>query len=157
MAYNKKNGRRLLGVVIIILAVIGGVIFTTTMSRAPVVNDLVTVEINGHIIRAELAQSPQEHYQGLSNRETLDPNRGMLFVFKELGHKSFVMREMNFPLDIIFISNDTITDVFSDLAPEGSQPENIYQSSQPVNLVLEVRAGYCQTQGIKPGDRVKIY
>ena len=157
MVYSKKNERRLLSVVIIILAVISGVIFMTITSRAPIVNDLVTVEINGHIIRAELAQTPEEHYRGLSNREALDPDRGLLFIFEDSSRKSFVMREMNFPLDIIFISNDTITDVFSDLVPEGSQPENIYQSSQPVNLVLEVRAGYCQAQGIKPGDQVKIY
>lgn len=157
MVCSKKIKQIPLCWLVVILAGVACLLFLTAVNFRQVASDLVTVEINSGVIKAELARTPQEHYQGLSHRQMLGENEGMLFVFRDPSQKSFVMRDMNFPLDIIFISNDIITDVFSDLAPEGSQPEHIYQSSQPVNLVLEVNAGYSAKHSIKPGDRVKIY
>lgn len=157
MVCSKKIKQIPLCWLVVILAGVASLLFLATANLGPVTSEFVTVEINGSATKAKLAKTAQEHYQGLSHRQMLGENEGLLFVFRDSSQKSFVMRDMNFPLDIIFISNDIITDVFSDLAPEGSQPEHIYQSSQPVNLVLEVNAGYSAKHSIKPGDRVKIY
>ena len=45
------------------------------------------------------------------------------------------MRNMNFPLDILFIDDDKIINIAADLPPEGSEPVNIYVSGAAVNYV----------------------
>ena len=64
------------------------------------------------------------------------------------------MRNMNFPLDIIFIKNDTIVEILENLEPEGNDPKAIYSSKQPVNNVLEINAGISKQYGFKIGQKV---
>jgi uncharacterized membrane protein (UPF0127 family) len=92
----------------------------------------------------ELALSPSQQYQGLSNRDDLKNNEGMLFIFEEVKDRTFVMREMNFPLDIIFIRDFRVINLYHNLAPEGSKPTRSYHSGSPVDAVLEIKGGLSQ-------------
>lgn len=89
----------------------------------------------------ELALDPAQQHQGLSDRDSLDANKGMLFIFTPAADETFVMRKMNFPLDIIFINNHRVVNLYHDLPPEGKNPENSYHSGVPVDAVLEINAG----------------
>ena len=62
------------------------------------------VRINQHLIKTEIARTPYQFYQGLSKRARICVDCGMLFVFSDFDERTFVMRDMNFPLDIIFIA-----------------------------------------------------
>ena len=64
------------------------------------------------------------------------------------------MRNMKFPLDIIFIKDDTIVEILENLEPEGSNPKEIYSSNQPVNSVLEINAGMSKQYDFKTGQKV---
>lgn len=110
--------------------------------------------INGKTINVEIAKTSKEHYIGLSNRETICHDCGLFFVFPSLEIRQFVMRNMNFPLDIIFIKNDTIVEILENLEPEGNDPKAIYSSKQPVNNVLEINAGISKQYGFKIGQKV---
>ena len=112
------------------------------------------VKVNGQEINVEIASTPEQQYQGLSDRREICAACGLLFVFPDAGIKSFVMRNMNFPLDIIFIDNGTIKNIAANLKPEGSEPKNIYESAGAANQVLEVNGGYCEKYNIKPGDKI---
>ena len=114
------------------------------------------VVVNGVKISVEIADEPMEWYQGLSDHAPLCENCGMLFVFPEYESRTFVMRNMLFPLDIIFIKDNRIINIERDLPPEGAVPEKRYESGEPVNYVLEVNGGYCQKNGIGEGDVVNI-
>lgn len=117
----------------------------------------ISDKINGHYLDLELALSPTEHYQGLSDRESLCPNCGMLFLFPEAKEQSFVMRNMNFPLDIIFISPENlIVKIYENLRPEGSEPKNFYKSFAPADKVLELNAGMSQILNFKEGDSLNF-
>jgi len=113
------------------------------------------VEINNAEIKVDLAKTSLEQYKGLSGRESLCPNCGMLFIFKNKDEKTFVMRDMMFPLDIIWINDRKIVKIDRNLQPENSSNLTNYQSEEPVNYVMEVNAGFCEKNNIKIGDEVK--
>lgn len=116
----------------------------------------VDVKINNHLIKANISNTQEQRYRGLSNRKSLCADCGMLFIFPEKDLRKFVMRNMNFPLDIIFISDNKIINIEQKLKPEGSQPQNIYSSISPANMVLELNATYCEKNNIKVGDKIII-
>jgi len=63
---------------------------------------------------------------------------------------------MRFPIDIIWIQDDRIVDLASDVPIVASEFLKTYKPKEPVNFVLEVNAGFSLSRGIKVGDRVKI-
>ena len=52
----------------------------------------------------DLADTPEKRFQGLSGREILEEGTGMLFVFQEERQHTFWMKDMRFPLDMIWIT-----------------------------------------------------
>ncbi|MEI7619998.1 MAG: DUF192 domain-containing protein [Candidatus Falkowbacteria bacterium] len=115
------------------------------------------VSINKNIkITIELAKNEAEQYQGLSNRKSLCQNCGMLFMWDDYDVRNFAMRNMNFPLDIIFITDQKIVKIESNLSPEGAAPQNNYSSDVPVNYVLEINGGLTDRYGIAVGDEVLV-
>jgi uncharacterized membrane protein (UPF0127 family) len=65
--------------------------------------------------KIELARTPEEQQKGLSNRASLPEDHGMLFLFDKPAPYGFWMKEMRFPLDIIFIKNKTVVTVDENL------------------------------------------
>lgn len=114
------------------------------------------VEINNKVIKTEIADTPALQYKGLSNRESLCADCGMLFKFNDKQIKTFVMRDMKFPLDIIWIDDSIIIGISKNLAPEGSDYKNFYRSPAPIDYVLEVNAGLAEESNIKIGNVVII-
>ena len=114
------------------------------------------ITINNQPVRVEIADEPLERQQGLSNRKKLAENEGMLFIFSDKQIRSFWMKKMNFPLDIIWLDDNRIINISKNLLPEGEQPQNKYSSVLPVNYVLEVNAGFTGQHNIKAGDRVNF-
>lgn len=113
------------------------------------------VKINDKIIKVETAKTEKEQERGLSDHRPIFDDEGMLFIFKEKKIRNFWMKEMNFPLDIIWINDDRIIKIDKNLQPEGKEPANIYSSDQAVNYVLEINAGLVEKYDIKIGDKVK--
>lgn len=108
--------------------------------------------LGGNKINIEVVSSPLATYRGLSGRDYLASNTGMLFVFNDYDKRQFVMRDMNFPIDIIFIKDGIVKEIKCDCPPEGSEPKVIYESSDAVDMVLEVPAGYAKANNIIPGS-----
>ena len=156
MVFNKFL-RNKISLSIIIILVLLVIIFLAIFNQAKIsANPIANLRINNQIIKAELVSSPLKEYIGLSKRNYLCPNCGMLFVFQDIDEREFVMRDMNFPLDIIFINNGKIINIAENLKPEGDKTENIYKSAGVATQVLEVNGNYCQKYNIKTGDLVSI-
>ncbi len=113
------------------------------------------VFIAGKKIPVEIASTPEEQRQGLSGREKLEKNSGMLFVFPDKKQRFFWMKNMRFPIDIVWLDDEKIVKIDSFLEPEGEHPKKHYPSSVPVNYVLELNAGFCDLHNIKVGEKVK--
>lgn len=108
-------------------------------------------------LNIEIADNPMETYRGLSFKESLSEGNAMLFVFSGYEKRRFVMRNMNFPIDIIFIKDGTVKEIKADCPPEGSDPKIIYESTDEVNMVLEVPAGYAKRHNIEAGASFKFF
>jgi len=105
--------------------------------------------------KIEVATNPEQWQRGLSERENLCANCGMLFVFPDKKSKEFWMKDMLFPLDIIWLNDQTVVGVSQNLpAPQKNELPVIVQSPEDVNMVLEINSG--QAQAIKIGDQAKV-
>lgn len=114
------------------------------------------VFIGDHKITAELALTSEQITAGLSGRDQLAEDQGMLFVFDGYYIPKFWMKNMKFPLDIIWIKDDIVAGTAKDLPPAGETPEQTYEPLTFINYVLEVPAGYVDKYEIKIGDKVEI-
>ena len=103
----------------------------------------------------ELAETQEQRSKGLMNREALDENRGMLFIFDEEKEHSFWMKDTLIPLDIIWISKDKrIVDIKKNVQPCVEEECEILKSSSMAKYVLELNAGQSDKTNIKIGDRL---
>jgi len=118
-------------------------------------NKVVKVEIGGKTITAEIAKTDTQRVKGLSGRDHLDNDKGMLFVFPQNGLYSFWMKNTKIPLDIIWINNNKIADQTT-LDPQIDDQIPQYTPKNPANYVLEVNAGFLEENQIKIGDEVKL-
>ena len=107
-------------------------------------------------IDVRIADTYTKRYTGLSNTESLANGSGMLFVHDEASTHAYVMRDMDFPLDIVFVApNGTITRIHhAELPPEGREDLRRYRGYG--KYVLEVPYGYTNRTGIDEGDRLVI-
>lgn len=101
-------------------------------------------------IHVELATTTAARARGLSGRAALAAGQGLLFVFSRDGQYSFWMKDMNFPIDIIWIAADgRVVEVASRVLPE-TYPR-AFTSREPARFVLEVPSGFAAAKGIVPG------
>lgn len=117
------------------------------------------VVLGKNSIFVEVASVDKERSVGLSGRKSLPENRGMIFVFSEKTRPSFWMKGVLFPLDIIWISEGRIIGFNENVSPEMGIEETklkIYTAPEPVDLVLEVNAGFIADRGISVGDEVIV-
>jgi len=109
-----------------------------------------TLSINGVKIIVEIADTETTRAQGLSNRLSLTENAGLLFIFNRADYYSFWMKEMNFPIDIIWLDDNwRIVDITANASPQDF-PQT-YQPRAPARYVLEVNAGFIVTHDIVIG------
>lgn len=116
---------------------------------------IIQVKIGGQDIKVDLALTSDEHSQGLSGRTVLEENEGLLFVFNKPDKYSFWMKDMNFPIDIIWISEDLKVVYLKKNALPAFYPES-YAPAQDAKYVLEVISGFSEKNNLKVGDTVEF-
>ena len=88
-------------------------------SNSAQVSESSRVEIGGSIVNVAIADTPESREQGLSGRPGLAANEGMLFVFPKDGRYAFWMKDMQFAIDITWISySKEIVDIRESVGPE---------------------------------------
>jgi len=102
-------------------------------------------------VDARIADTTLKRYVGLSSTDELADDEGMLFVHDEPDEYAYVMRNMAFPIDILFVAPDgTVTEIH-EAEPE-SRPLTEYRGTG--QYVLEVPLGWSDRNGIELGDRL---
>ncbi|MCU4926858.1 DUF192 domain-containing protein [Halobacteria archaeon AArc-dxtr1] len=104
-------------------------------------------------VTAAIADTPHLRRTGLSETPSLPVDRGMLFVYGESGQRTFVMREMDFGIDIVYADADgTITEIHH--APEPEPDEDGADQRYPGTgqYVLEVGYEWTADRDIEAGD-----
>lgn len=115
----------------------------------------------------ELALDPATRFHGLSDRASIAPNGGMLFVFPEPRELSFVMRDCWVPIDIAFLDISGKVLAIHEMQVEaprrpGESPvayeERLtrYPSGGPASFAVETAGGRLARVGLEVGQRVEI-
>ena len=119
-------------------------------------------------VQAEIADTEAARQLGLMFRENLPEGRGMLFIFEDEGRYGFWMKNMKFPIDIIWIDKEKrVVDVKPNLSPcqevresfAGGDKEKsceIFEPRAKALYALEVEGGFCRRNKIEIGDKVSI-
>ena len=142
------------------LLIISGVIVFNSLEMAQTieqVNDnFVTVEINDQKIKAEIAKSTQQITTGLSGRQSLPKDTGMVFYLEERRIATFWMKNMLFHIDIIWIDNETVVFIIENAQPPSANHTPTYTPDKSATHVLEVNAGFINDHNISNGNNVSI-
>jgi hypothetical protein len=105
---------------------------------------------DGTIVNAEIAKNKAK---GLMFREELRENEGMLFTFDEEGIYSFWMKNMKFPIDIIWFDKDfKVVHIEENVQPCTTNYCPTYKSNLPAKYVLEVSAHFSSSHYLNVGD-----
>ena len=114
---------------------------------------LPRIQLNAgiHVIRAELANTPESRMQGLMFRKTLGTSDGMLFVFDEPERQCMWMRNTYVPLSVAFIDAKGAILNVEDMEP---LTENSHCASGPAKFALEMNKGWFASRGLKAGTRI---
>lgn len=103
----------------------------------------------------EIADSDSTRERGLSGHRPLLNNEGMLFIFEKEGSYPFWMKEMLFPIDILWIDkNFKVNHIESSVLPE-TYPK-VFSGKDSTLYVLEIMAGESDELKIKTGDEIKF-
>lgn len=111
----------------------------------------LTARINNLHLDLSVANTDALRVKGLSGVDKLKSNEGMLFIFPKEGNYGFWMKDMNFPIDIIWIDRDLkVAGVAKNVLPS-TYPQAFYPPT-PVPYVLELPAGTFDANGLKVTD-----
>jgi len=119
-------------------------------------NNLNEVCFEENCFVVEIVDSVEERQQGLMFRESLDRDKGMLFIFEQSGVYAFWMKNTLIPLDIIWINSEKeIVFIAKDAQP--CEADEACQSINPGKealYVLEVNAGVTTEINLEVGDKL---
>ncbi len=118
------------------------------------------VAINGRTFELELALDAAARHQGLSDRESIAADGGMLFVFRDDAERVFVMRRCLVPIDIIFLSGGgrVLNTHAMQVEPPGTPEHRLrqYESGGKAAFVIELAGGTLETLAVQPGQRIEL-
>jgi len=146
---------------------------------------MIDLRLGDKDLKLQLADTTDHLYQGLSGRQKIGNYDGVAFVFQNLEQHTMVMRDMNFPIDIVWIKSvsssikcslnsfslrslltgffDNCSGEVVDIAPNVTSQDNVsvedltpYIARDQSTMVLELPAGFAQNNSIKIGDKVEV-
>jgi uncharacterized membrane protein (UPF0127 family) len=111
------------------------------------------MRIGSRMFHLEIAGDDASREQGLMERDSMEADHGMIFVFPDCKDRSFWMHHTRFPLDIIFA--DDHAKVVSIHSMRAYDESNTY-SNGPAKYAIELNVGAVAACGVKPGDTLQI-
>lgn len=142
----------LAGIVLIAIVFLGWLAVSTAMKLwMP-----VTVQFDETSIAATVARSSQARERGLSGSESLAEGTGMLFVFEEEDEWGIWMKDMKYPIDIIWLNNEKEVVHIVHGAQPASYPKKKFIPKSMARYVLEVPAGAAKKHSIDIGNKAEF-
>jgi uncharacterized protein len=150
----RKTFFQTLAAIGVILVVVG--ISAIFFKNEPETTNFVRARIKDSYLNLEIADNSILMSKGLSGRESLDEDAGMIFVYEyELENLKFWMKDMLISLDMIFVNgNWEIVDILENVPVCEDDPCESFGSEENVQYVIEVNAGWVEENSIEVGDRV---
>ena len=129
-------------------------------SSEPPPNDLTRISTpTGVSLSVEIAETVDKRSQGLMFRKSLEADRGMLFIFPEMGNWTFWMKNTLIPLDILWMDESGIILHVESRVPICTKKDDScprYHSNRESMFVLEIPSGRAKELGLTPGTRLSL-
>ncbi len=135
----------IIGVILILISLVVSYMLTTFRPTTQ-------VSIGSGVYSLWVADTDIERTQGLSGTEKLGPNGGLLMKFDTAHTHGIWMKDMNFPLDLVWLDNAKKVVYIVKNAPPENPVGTIYAPEDAALYVIELPAGSVQKSGIKTGD-----
>jgi uncharacterized protein len=117
--------------------------------------ELVPIVIGETAVQASVADSIPERIKGLSDTPYLPDGLVKLFAFGAEGEHGIWMKDMNYPLDIIWVAKDgKIVHIEENVSP-ATYPDS-FSSPKPAWYVIEANAGFVASSSVAVGDEVIV-
>ncbi len=113
------------------------------------------IYIGDQVVRVTVADTLDERIQGLSGVASLSDLEGKLFIFDQNDYHGIWMKDMLFPIDIVWINDDLeVVHIESNVQPD-TYPE-IFAPDEPARFVFEANAFFADVFKLRIGDRVNL-
>ena len=159
-----KFDMRFLALPIILLIAFGIFYFAVALfaqsflnsNSAPIGPGYRLAQIGSSVFRLEISQTIRELEQGLSGRDSMPENEGMLFLFNKPSRYGFWMKGMKFPLDIIWLKNGQIVYLAENAPPMDDSEPVVYYPKSEADTVIELNAGEAKKLGLRIGNPLSL-
>jgi uncharacterized membrane protein (UPF0127 family) len=119
---------------------------------APQLRPHVTIRIGDGVFLTQVAKTQDTREKGLSGTSSLRAEEGMLFIYDSDDKWPIWMKDMNYPIDIIWLDKDKKVVYIVKNAPPESYPYDTFTPKQDARYVLEVVAGTVGGKSISIGS-----
>lgn len=147
---------------VLVVGAVGGYLFlrNTRSNDALVCNPYdalptTTISSDKALIRAEVAENGEEKARGLSGRNCLDPDTGMLFTYGLSGDYCFWMKDMKFAIDMVWLDEDKKIVTIKDGVTPDTYPSS-FCPDKPAQYIIEVAAGSAAAYEWKVGTTLSF-
>lgn len=137
--------------IVLLLPAVGACMESSCPAGDPMIRPLT---VDGHSLTAEVAATVTARACGLSLRDHMPPDHGMLFVYLDERTLVFWMKDTIIPLSIAYLDSDGRILGLHEMDPR--QPERRYRSERPARYALEVHRGWFRSNGVEVGDLVEF-
>lgn len=146
-----------LGVLLVLLCIagVGSYIRSPQAPSLSGTSATPSVQLKGETIRVTVADTEQSRERGLGGRESLSPDEGMLFIFPEDGIYPFWMKDMRFPIDILWLSDTGAVVYMAEGVSPNTYPKD-FVPEKPSRYVFELPAGWVREHNVQLGDIVRL-
>lgn len=143
---------------LVILLILGILFLSFIGLQKTTTNSKQSATINGVNFNLEIAQTKEQKSIGLAKYKKIEKNFAMYFPFERKDYYSFWMKDMKFPIDIIYIDNGKIVAIFKNVQNPKSPNDKlqVYNPEKLADSVLEISAGLSDKYNFKTGNRVSI-
>ncbi|MFA5992328.1 MAG: DUF192 domain-containing protein [Candidatus Pacearchaeota archaeon] len=155
------NATQLVVLIAVIVIIVGSVLLFRPNLLEP--TNPIPINVNKVCLKqtcfdVEMAKTPMERERGLMFRKNLSENSGMVFVFENEDKYGIWMKNMQIPIDIIWIGKDKkVVYVKENAQPCKNTFCEVYVPNTEALYVLELKAGTISERGIGGGDAVGFF
>src|SRR3989338_9807532 len=146
--------KRLYLALLMALTVLGSaVIYQRARSAQSISRYNETMTINDNRFDANIARSAADRQHGLSDSPQIAANQAMVFVFPSDGRWGIWMKDMNYPIDILWLDKaKKVQHIVTDAQPD-SYPETSFRPPTDVRYVIELKSGTVKDKRITIGTQ----
>lgn len=101
------------------------------------------------LIRLEIADTEATREMGLMNRQNLDPDSGMIFIWSQPVLESFWMKDTLIPLSIAFLAANGQVQEIQEMA---AMTADLHTPAKPYEFAIEANQRFFSSHGISTGD-----